>query len=307
VGIELRRQGGGILDAMREVAILLVIGCGSVSSKQPDAREDDAAIEIEIDGPPPDAALTAFSAGTAIPELATVANEQDPTLTNDMLEIMFHSDAATGMGGAELWTATRTSAGLPFGAPALVPALNSPANEQHPWLSPDGLTVWFTSDRGTTYDIYVSVRATRQAAWSTPSLVAELSSNALDNAIAVSSDLKTAVIASDRNGSATLRDLFISTRATPTATWGLPSAIVALATAQEETAPAFARGNKVLYFARGTNLYVARGPGLVDAAPVTELNLSMGEGDPWVTDDERTIYFSRVTPGFGRDIYMATR
>jgi WD40-like Beta Propeller Repeat len=69
-------------------------------------------------------------------------------LTVDGLILIFSSDRPGGSGGTDLWVATRSSAGDPFGAPVnLGPTVNTPGVEDRPAISGDGSTLYFMSDR----------------------------------------------------------------------------------------------------------------------------------------------------------------
>ncbi len=59
---------------------------------------------------------------------------------------------------ADLYAATRTTLASPFGEPVLLEGANSDADDRDPWLSPDGQTLYFSSNRAGDPEIY---RATR--------------------------------------------------------------------------------------------------------------------------------------------------
>jgi hypothetical protein len=118
-----------------------------------------------------------FDAPVLVTELASPSRTDNPTLTSDLLEIYFTTDRVSGNG--DVWFATRASADAPFGTPAAVTAVNSDAFETSSAISGDGLSLWFGSDReggAGGVDVWVSQRATRAAAWSTPVDVVSLNS-----------------------------------------------------------------------------------------------------------------------------------
>lgn len=95
------------------------------------------------------------------------STEGRPTLSVDGREIVFYSIRPGGLGGTDLWSATRRSvndawsAAVNLGAP-----LNSPAAELLPALSRDGRTLLFASTRPGGlggFDIWMSTRLTRGA------------------------------------------------------------------------------------------------------------------------------------------------
>ena len=59
---------------------------------------------------------------------------------------------------SDLYSATRADAADPFGPPALFEHFNTPFNDEDPWLSANGRTFVFTSDRAGTNDLYISTR-----------------------------------------------------------------------------------------------------------------------------------------------------
>ena len=67
----------------------------------------------------------------------------------------------TSPAAGNLWYAVRAQPDAAFGAPALVPGVNSDCNDGDPHLSADGCRLYFSSDRAGTYDLYVATVATR--------------------------------------------------------------------------------------------------------------------------------------------------
>jgi WD40-like Beta Propeller Repeat len=109
-----------------------------------------------------------------------------------------------------------------FGAPSNLGALvNTPANEQRPSLSPDGLSLFFGSDRpgsvGTVEhsDLYVLQRRSLHNAWGPPRRVDVLSSVGDDNAITFSNDGRLIFFGSDRPGGCGGTDIWSARRADP--------------------------------------------------------------------------------------------
>jgi hypothetical protein len=104
-----------------------------------------------------------FGPATPVAELNhPTANDQGVTLRTDAKELVFFSNRPGGLGGNDLWIATRQNATdawsiLPNpGAP-----LNSTGADQQPSLSFDGRTLMFASSRAGTLggtDIYIATR-----------------------------------------------------------------------------------------------------------------------------------------------------
>lgn len=104
-----------------------------------------------------------FGTPQELMNLDTSATDGHPVLSHDGLTVYWssnRSDAGTQR-GTDIWMATRPTPAGTFGAPALVPELNSTKNESLSWLSPDGCMVLLQSDRAGgvgSQDIYQAVR-----------------------------------------------------------------------------------------------------------------------------------------------------
>lgn len=88
-------------------------------------------------------------------DLVTVA-DADPALSLDELVIVFSSTRPGGLGVGDLYYATRASRDADFGAPRAIPNVNSNSGDNDPMLSRDGCDVYFASDRGGNFDLYLS-------------------------------------------------------------------------------------------------------------------------------------------------------
>ncbi|HEY5950547.1 MAG TPA: hypothetical protein VIV40_33880 [Kofleriaceae bacterium] len=102
------------------------------------------------------AAVDLFGTPTLLAGVNGLLGEDDmPTLTADERVIVF---ASTRTGNSELWYATRDVGAPGFTAPKLVPGVNNPnRDDEGPYLTPDGCTLYFGSDRnGGQLDIYVA-------------------------------------------------------------------------------------------------------------------------------------------------------
>jgi hypothetical protein len=70
------------------------------------------------------------------------------------------ADASTADGGtvpsADLYVAWRRSVDAEFLATAPLDELNTGGDERDPWLTPDGKTLYFTSDRSGALNIYTA-------------------------------------------------------------------------------------------------------------------------------------------------------
>jgi hypothetical protein len=152
--------------------LVVVAACGSSSSTSQDATLDQCSAEL-VD-------LGAWGAPTPLTALNSPAGDGGPAPTDDGLELYFSSTRQPGLGEADLYRVTRTSVDAAWGAVEPLATLATQFNETTPALSHDGLTMWFTSDRGGSDDIWVSSRADRGSDWGAPIVVTELSSAGID-------------------------------------------------------------------------------------------------------------------------------
>jgi len=80
--------------------------------------------------------------------------QRGPCLANRDRELWFGRDVSNTPPAHDIFVATRANVTEPFNSGVLVGALNSLANDNDPWISPDGHVVFFTSDREGALDLY---------------------------------------------------------------------------------------------------------------------------------------------------------
>jgi hypothetical protein len=111
-----------------------------------------------------------FGPATPISELNDAgANDIQPNVRKDGLEVVFSSNRVGGSGGQDIWSATRTNVDAPWSAPVnLGSAVNTALGESRPSLSRDAEQLLFgragpagTGEGGTGLsDVYVTTRDT---------------------------------------------------------------------------------------------------------------------------------------------------
>jgi hypothetical protein len=104
------------------------------------------------------------NSGTAqlAPGLNTASDDFRPNVRSDGREIVFDSNRPGGVGGFDIWSASRGAIGDDWQAPANLMSLNSTANETRASLSWDGRALVFGSNRPGAEgqaDIYITTRA----------------------------------------------------------------------------------------------------------------------------------------------------
>jgi hypothetical protein len=216
----------------------------------------------------------------------------------------------------------------------LGPPIDSPeANEQGPALSPDGLALYFTSNRAGGFggtDIWVSHRACEACPWQEPvNLGPTINSVAGDGQPTFATDPHVMFFNSARPGGHGGADLYVSRRTDPNDDfgWGPPVNLGPLVnTADNEAGAEYVERelgrDAVLYFNRGiimlqrADIYAAPvtrdGMVLDIAAPVSELNdPTVNDGGVAVRRDGREIIFwsNRNSPPdrVQGDLFVSTR
>lgn len=268
-------------------------------------NDGDAATLADADAQIPDLSVAPdafdptapFSSPTVVPELSTTADEDDPTLTADMLEIYF-------VRGEDIWRSTRSTLAASWTAPARVDELSSGSSETNPEVAADGLTIFVCSTRSHAaakggLDIYVAERASRGAPWGTLQPVVELNSSATDANASPTPDLLSVFLASTRDGD---YEIYSSTRPSTTAPWGQPAKVPGVNSTASDYGPWVDATTTVVYFVSyrtgqpGEAIWVATRPDTASPfgtpIPVPGLSSKANDEDPWLSPDMKTIYFA---------------
>jgi len=214
--------------------------------------------------------------------------------------------------GAETW--------VPFGTPHLHPAFsNSGASQADPTLTADELELYFSSNPNTDYDIWL-VKRTGTASWGTPARVDELSSTSLDETPEVSADGLTIYLASERPGGKFAGEhLWVSHRATRTASWDPPTQVTELAGVDRsaEISPSLQRDQLMMVFssqqtaADPWDLYMTTRQSTADPwgppTALTTLNSPQNDWDPAVYRGGNSIVFASRRSNPLNSLFHATR
>jgi hypothetical protein len=227
----------------------------------------------------------------------------DPgNLSADGLELYFDSPRPEGYGGGDLYVATRETRTGPWREVRnLGPKVNSPSHETWPCISPDGLELYFLSDRAGGvggFDIHISRRATTKDPWGDPeNLGPVVNSETDDGSVGLSPDgllLFFADAGGPRPGGYGGFDLWMTRRAGLAAPWGSPLNVgPRLNGPNFEVAPRVSPDGSWLYWSWGNADWTAfdnwRAPilpivdfnadGKVDAADLTILVTNWGKSN----------------------------
>jgi Tol biopolymer transport system component len=258
----------------------------------------------------PGAGLGPFGAPVKIGVVSGPGQEDDPTLSDDLLLIVWD-------GGGDLWQSTRADTGAQWGTPQILSVVNSSSGETTPELSPGGLTLFFGSGRPGGLgggDIYVSTRSTRTSPWGSPTWEPELSSSGEDTTPTPMPDGLTMTLSSTRAGT---WDLYRATRMSAGGVWSTPTPVTELNTSAVDSEPWIDPSDMVIYFssdraggAGGRDIWTASRPApgapFGPATLVTDASTPSEEQDPWLTADQRVLIFASDRAGTW-DLSMATR
>jgi formylglycine-generating enzyme required for sulfatase activity/serine/threonine protein kinase len=266
-----------------------------------------------------DAATLFSSGGTwSDPEnLGSVVNGPDddryPRLSVDGLTLFFTSTRAGGLGQTDIYQSRRATPDAPWQPPENLGAdINSTAQDAGPWISADGLSLWFSSTRTGDWNIHRSVREGPEATWPPAELVdAPINTPAGDGGPALTADGLTLALHSNRpeqGGS----DIWIARRGDVNAPFGEPISLdEPVNTAARESDPWLSADGRLLLFDRGERINGAYGDrslwwafrhspqGPFDACrPIEGVRLdSADQCTPSLAPDGRTLLFSSNRPG----------
>jgi hypothetical protein len=152
-----------------------------------------------------------FGPPTQIMELADPGTDAGPCVRIDDCEIFWYSSRAGGLGGTDVWRATRIAPSLPWGTPSNVTELNSASGELSASLTSDGLRIYFTRNS----IVHTASRPSWFSPFSTPVPVPELTSSA-EREPHISPDGLAIYFTSSRAGGLGGSDTWLATRLDPT-------------------------------------------------------------------------------------------
>ena len=190
--------------------------------------------------------------------------ESQPSITADGLMLVFTSDRPGGLGGGDLWVATRPSNDDPWGEPVnLGSPINSDGPEFCPCISPDGCSLYFSQvghfsptnpDIFYGGGIYMATRATRESPWETPvKLDVMLSRQGSGNwGPCISADGLALFFYSDYADVSLLPDIWLATRTHNDDGWGTPIRLgPEINTQNGEQKPSISADGSTLYWCCG--------------------------------------------------------
>lgn len=294
-------------------ALLSATGCKQILGLDPGvvALEDATPVDAPEEDAAPDAVIDAGPEWTIELVPTGVDNDQDPTLTPDLLEMYFTRNN-------RIYFMTRPSVVEPWSAPqpASFAAPGGGDVDASAEISADGLAIVFGSTRGngSGLDVYYVLRSTRTSAWSSPQSIPALNVTGPINDApgGFTQDYLRVVLSSAREGD---EDLFEAVRPTLNDVFGAPTKLTFSSPTEIEAAPHISLDGKRLYFSKGPtaarDIYMTA-RATVNSAWLTPVRVSDGistasnESDPWASADNNQLYFSSDRGGTTR-IYHAYR
>ena len=166
------------------------------------------------------------------PVINTESEETLASISADGLTLYFNSNRPDGYGKYDIWMTTRPTKESPWGAPEnLGSPVNSSDSDGSPWISADGLALYFGSMRSGGYgrhDIWVTRRVSEDSPWEEPvHLGSGVNSENSEIYVSVSSDERLLFFSEWYNGPFLPdgygdADIWFSTRPTVQGDWSTP-------------------------------------------------------------------------------------
>jgi Tol biopolymer transport system component len=215
-----------------------------------------------------------------------------------------------------------------FGIPInLGPTINSSDDETDLYISPDGLSLFFSSDMpggNGSGDIWITTRATTEDDWATPvNLGPTVNGSSYDGAPSISTDgLSLFFHAKNRTDGYGSWDIWVTTRATTSDPWGIPVNLGSTVnSSHRDSRPSISGDGLSLYFDSSRpgghgdgDIWVTTRATIEDdwAAPVnleSPINSSSSDSYLNISADGLALFFLSGRPGGidDRDIWVTTR
>ena len=234
------------------------------------------------------------------------ANEDDPTLSSDGLELYYA--VAQSAGGKKLYKMSRATRTDAFANPTVQTTLNGGTANEGPRLAYDDLTIYWGEDG----EIWSATRATTSSPWTNVAKVPGVDTTAYEKWLAVCGDGSHFVVSRDNGASG--QDLFEGTLGN-----GAGSLIDTVSSSASEISTFVSKDCLSLYFASNriaagnTQIFMSTRTAIggVWSTP-TQAPAPFDGGtdneDAGYTPDDRLFVFATTRGGNGtKDVYLSTR
>ncbi|HEV7555312.1 MAG TPA: hypothetical protein VGO00_07665 [Kofleriaceae bacterium] len=201
----------------------------------------------------------------------------------------------------------------PFGDVHAVTELDSSVTDFGGQISPDGLTYYFDSFRGTSDDLYVAHRTNRSDSFDSPQPITELDTADAESDPTVTGDELEMVFSSNRNAE---RCLYDTRRASTADPWGAPKVWQTLCTGGLGGSFISIDGLTLVYNTLDDGVgegklviahRTSRADDFVTGTMISELAPGSTKGYPALSSDELTIYYESTGDGTHLQVWQATR
>lgn len=289
---------------------------GGGNSADPDANDVDAPDVVVPDAP---GTFGPWSTPLLLPGASTAASEDDGTLSNSKLEVVFSkADPAIDGGRKHLYWASRPSVtSMQWSTPVRLAFNLDGTSDETPRFSGDDKTLYFASSRAPTtggLDIWMVTRTTvgTSGGWSAPAVVTNVNSAQTDKWCMPCSTGRYLMVSGRNNPTTPNDDIYEGVTG-----GGQPTLVTQLSDlANTDNGPFMSADCKTMYFASNrsgtTRIYTAArttANGTWDAPQLLPdfANIGMAQEDPWLSDDGKTFMFSVLTAAGNKDVYITTR
>lgn len=252
-----------------------------------------------------------------ITEVNSSSDDWGAWISNDKLELYFGSSRA---GAFAIYHASRSAPGDAFGTPMLLANLVASGSADDPFITDDGLQLFFENSPttlGKDAQLNVAIRASTSVEFANARVLSNVNDpSTQDAAPSLTSDALTLVFNSERAGGPGGSDLYLATRQTASSAFGTPVPL-SIDTSGFDCCTSIAGDGSSMILVNdstGAPRIMAAARGGTDFTPpallAPELAGATGsEIDPTLTRDGTTIVFSSNRAGGqgGYDIYLAER
>jgi hypothetical protein len=200
-----------------------------------------------------------FGAATNVAVLNSAWRDHTPTTNADGTLMIFSSNRPGGMGIDDAWMTTRPDSSSPWDPPTHLPGINSTERDMGFSMPPDGLHMYFASNRVSglgEFDLYFTSRPDTSAPWSPPVPLSELNTPYNDSVPSVTGDELTLYFASNRPGSTpgplgllSSEDLWVAMRPDTSSGWSVVENVFELNTGYSDYLMSVSDDESELFFA----------------------------------------------------------